>query len=65
MATSYWLDQRDIPDGRYGKIRTPGCECERGLTCKACLDRAHTRNMAEREASPFTRRACNKEVHRE
>lgn len=53
METSKWLDERDIPDGRYGKIMTPGCECTRNFTCRVCLDRAHTRNMAERADSPF------------
>ncbi len=47
MKGSYWLDQRDIPDGRYGKIPTPGCECTHSFTCGACLDRAAVRNRAE------------------
>ena len=53
MPISKWADQRDIPDGRWGKIRTPGCECTDNFTCRACLDRAHARNMAELAASPF------------
>jgi hypothetical protein len=51
--TSKWRDQRDIPSGRYGKIKTPGCYCDRMLTCAPCLNRAHTRNMAEIRNSPF------------
>jgi hypothetical protein len=58
MAKSKWIDQRDIPAaGRYGKIKTPGCECTTLFTCGACLARAHARNMAEREASPYCRDA--------
>jgi len=53
MPISKWVDQRDIPDAKFGKHKTLGCECKHNLTCRACLDRAHVRNMAERAASPF------------
>jgi hypothetical protein len=52
MAVSKWIDQRDIPDGRWGKTKVPGCRCERSFTCGACLDRAIDRNIADSRATP-------------
>jgi len=52
MITSEWLDQRDIPaKSKFGKILKPiNCECDFNYTCRECLKRAHTRNMAESAA---------------
>jgi hypothetical protein len=47
VKLSYWLDQRDVPDGRWGKRRIPDCRCTSSFTCGACLAYASTRNMAE------------------
>lgn len=44
---SYWLDQRDIPDSKWGKDKLPGCICGSGYTCRVCLDRTTARNQAE------------------
>jgi hypothetical protein len=46
---SYWRDQRDLPDSKYGKQRVPNCECTHIFTCRACLDYATTRNLKEQE----------------
>ena len=48
MAISKWLDQRDIPDAKFGKTKLPGCECDYRSTCRVCSDRAVDRNLAER-----------------
>lgn len=58
--TSFWADQRDIPDGRWGKINRPGCVCDAMFTCGVCLKAAHERNMAEIAASPYTQTAKEK-----
>lgn len=44
---SKWLDQRDIPDGKWGKNKIPGCVCNNMFTCGACLQRAVDRNKAD------------------
>ena len=48
-----WIDERDVPDGRYGKSKTPGCECTDHFTCGACLQRCVDRNAADRAAAPI------------
>lgn len=45
--SSYWADQRDIPDSRWGKTHVPGCECDAIRTCRACLDRCVERNSVD------------------
>ena len=65
MPTSKWLDQRDIPDARWGKVLTPGCECTHIFTCRACLQRAHTRNMAEIAAAPLSHAKQNNNRNQE
>ena len=42
---SKWLDQRDIPDAKFGKTKLPGCECDYRFTCRVCLERATARNL--------------------
>lgn len=46
---SYWLDERDIPNGRFGKDKPPDCECTHSYTCGACTQRCVDRNKADKE----------------
>lgn len=52
---SYWLDQRDVPDSKWGKSKPPGCTCSFNFTCRVCLDRTVARNQAESFGSVTTR----------
>lgn len=46
--SSYWIDQRDIPDSKFGKNKIPNCECTNFFTCRACLDYAVERNISDK-----------------
>ena len=38
QSKSYWPDQRDIPDSKYGKTQKPAdCKCTDSFTCRVCL----------------------------
>ena len=50
---SYWLDQRDIPDARWGKTKVHGCECTNAFTCRACLQRCVDRNKQDQNGQPM------------
>lgn len=39
------LDQRDIPDTKFGKTKLPKCKCAYNFTCKVCLDYAASRQV--------------------
>lgn len=49
---SYWLDQRDLPDPRFGRGILPGCSCTYGFTCRVYLEDLVARNISDRETFP-------------
>jgi len=50
---SVWLDQRDIPNAKFGKTAVPGCTCTQNETCSACMRRCADRNAADRSNNPL------------
>jgi len=56
---SYFLDERDLPDYKFGKTKRPGCKCDYNFTCRVCLEYAATRDRLERSKTNREKEAAN------